>query len=788
LTRRAVLIGSGTAGVLGAALVIGTLIPRHYRAPIEGGAGEHVIDGLIRLARDGSVSVAVPATEMGQGVTTLAAQIVAVELGADWRRVGVEPAPLSPFYADPVIAAAWAGMWAPRAIAGMPWVGDTLADTLTGQPGDVMTRYQADAVPVLVTGSGTTLAAFEPRLRLAAAALRGALVAAAAREAGVAAAACDTHDHHVVCGKQRWPFAQLIDTALAGALPTPVLRAAPARESVDQPTANSAAPDFPRIDLPAKVDGSLIFAADLRLPDMVHAAIAQGPQGHCRLASHDQAAAATVPGVIAVVAQTRWLAAVATTWHAADRAVTAMDPRFRIDPGEGGRVVDSITGDAAIETALAHGPATRIAASGNPDPLLMHPSRAANFLTARYDIEPSLHAPLEPASATARLSHGKLELWIASQAPEAAAHAAARGAGLPRHAVTVYPMAAGGSFDARLDVRIAEQVAVIASKLGRPVQLTWSRWQETLAGYPRAPMSAQVGAAFDPAKQHVIGWRSRLTTPASAIEAGARLFGGMDARAAHDHAAGAADPLGLSGAMPVYAIPECAVDHVPVSISLPVGRMRGGGDAMTAFVTESFIDECAHFAGAEPLSFRIGMLGGEPRLVAALQGAAQLAMWGGGGGGSGQGLACHRMMLPAPEGPRLGYIAVIATARLTTGAIHVENLAAFCDLGRIVNRDIARQQIEGGLMFGLAQALGGSTRWTAGRPDAARLGALRLPLLADCPKVTVAFASTDAEPFDPGELGMVVVAPAVANALFSASGTRFRSLPLLSAIPQRESL
>jgi len=285
----------------------------------------------------------------------------------------------------------------------------------------------------------------------------------------------------------------------------------------------------------------------------------------------------------------------------------------------------------------------------------------------------------------------------------------------------------------------------------------------------------------------VIGWRARIATPASAIEAGARLFGAMDARAAQDHAQGRADPLALAGAMPVYAIPERAVDHAPVSISLPVGRMRGGGDAMTAFVTESFIDECAHFAGAEPLSFRIGMLDSEPRLVAALQGAAQLAMWGGGGGGSGQGIACHRMMLNAPEGPRLGTIAVIATARIASGAIHVENLAAFCDIGRIVNRDIARQQIEGGLMFGLALALGGSARWTAGLPGAARMGALGLPLLADCPKVDLAFAASDAEPFDPGELGMVAVAPAIANALFSASGTRYRRLPLLSAPSSRES-
>jgi isoquinoline 1-oxidoreductase beta subunit len=772
-SRRAVLIGAGGAG----ALVVGlALVPRHYRAPLVAGAGEHVIDALIRLARDGTVSVAVPATELGQGVTTLAAQIVAVELGADWRKVGVEPAPLSPIYADAVIAAEWARLWLPRAMAGAPWLGAELTDALAGSPGDALVRYEADRAPVLMTACGTTIAMFEPRLRLAAAALRQALMAAGAAEMGVAEAACDTRNHCVVAGKQRRAFAALIEAALAGPLPSaPVLRASPAREAAEAPAGAPAAPDFPRLDLPAKVDGSLVFAADLRLPGMVHAAIAQGPQGHCRLATHDAAAARAMPGVIAVVVRDRWLAAVATNWHAADRALAAMDPRFHVDQGESGRVVDSAAIELALDHALDHGSATRLIAEGDPDPLLAHPT-----LQVRYDAEPALHAPLEPACATARYGEGRLELWIASQAPEAAAQAAARGAGLRRSAVTVYTLPAGGSFDARLDVRIAGQVAAIARETGRPVQLQWSRWQETLAGFPRAPVSARLSAAFDPARAHLIGWRARLALPATALEAGARLFGGHDAHGAQQAVAGAADALAVAGAMPVYAIPERAVDHVPVAISLPTGRMRGGAHGYTAFFTESFVDECAHLASAEPVSFRAAMLGGQPRLVACLEGAAHLAMWGGGGGGSGQGIACHTMTLAAPEGQRTGHIAVVASARIEAGAIRVERLAAFCDIGRIINRDIARQQIEGGLLFGMAHALGGSTRWTAGLPAAGRLAALGLPLLADCPKIEVAFAASDAEPFDPGELGMVAVAPAIGNALFSASGIRLRRLPLLS--------
>jgi isoquinoline 1-oxidoreductase beta subunit len=155
-------------------------------------------------------------------------------------------------------------------------------------------------------------------------------------------------------------------------------------------------------------------------------------------------------------------------------------------------------------------------------------------------------------------------------------------------------------------------------------------------------------------------------------------------------------------------------------------------------------------------------------------------MWGGGADASGQGIACHRMDLAAPEGQRSGFIAVVATARQDAGAVRVDQLTAYLDIGRIVNMDIARQQVEGGMIFALAQAIGGSTAYAAGLPLSGRLAQLGLPLLADCPKIDIAFAASDEQPFDPGELATTAVAPAIANALFSATGLRFRRLPLLS--------
>ncbi|WP_327195901.1 molybdopterin cofactor-binding domain-containing protein [Novosphingobium capsulatum] len=758
------LIGAGAGGALIAAFA---LVPRHYAAPLVAGRGERVANAFLKLARDGTLTVAVPACEMGQGVTTLLAQIVAVELGADWAQVAVEPAPLSPAYADAVLAAHWAPLWLPTWLPILP---DMMADPANG-----LTRLKAERGPMMLTVAGTGLAMFEQPLREAAAALRAQLIAAAAAQWGVAADSLDTRGHAVIERRadqqgRRLPFARLIDAALDRDPPHDVpLRASPAQEAPARFPAGSR-PAFPRLDLPAKVDGSFVFAADVRLPGMVHAAIAHGPQGGCVLSSWDAQAAARVPGCLGVVHAKGWLAAIGVTWHAADRAVAAMEPRFR----PRGPVADSNAIDAVLDQGLAKGKPVRLWGQGDPTALLEKPS-----LSARYDIEVALHAPLEPATCTARLEHGRLELWLATQAPEPARREGARAAGLSEAGVVVYPMAAGGSFDARLDARIAGEAAALARATGKPVQLTWSRWQESLAGLPRAPVAALLEAGMSPDKQQLLGWRSRIATPASMRETAARVLDGEGAQSARRWQ-DSADPLALEGAMPPYAIPECAVHHVPVALPLATARMRGGGAAVTAFLTESFIDECAHFGGSEPLAFRMAMLGGQPRLAACLQGVAHLAMWGGGADASGQGIACHALTLAAPEGPRHGYIAVVATARQVDGAIRVEALSACVDIGRVINTDLARQQIEGGLFFGLGLAVGGSTGYAAGRPLAGHFSQLGLPLLADCPKVEIVFVESSAQPFDPGELGVVAVAPAIANALFSATGLRLRRLPLLS--------
>ena len=471
----------------------------------------------------------------------------------------------------------------------------------------------------------------------------------------------------------------------------------------------------------------------------------------------------------------------ADSWWQADRALTAMRPLFH-----GVRSLDS---EGLLDTlAEATGkPGTTIHAQGDADAVM---ADGDAVFTATSLIAPAVHAALEPTSATARFADGRLELWIASQAPQAARDAAAAAIGISPAKVELYPVPAGGSFDARLEKLHAIEVAQIARQLDRPVQLTWPRGEEAKALPPRTPVAIAITAKLDPARRLPVAWRSRIACPATTHEFGARLFDNATPEAAMEAAADQVDPLACEGAVPPYAIPNISVEHAPTRLPLPTARLRGNAHGYTVFATETFVDELAARAGRDPLLYRMEMLGKQPRLAACLQRAAQLAEWDGGGTGSGQGLAIAHMAgfsssdseQAAEAGDDAGHIACVAKARLAEGGLRVDRLTAVVDIGRIVNIDIARQQIEGGLIFGLGLAAGQSPRWTKGQPTPSGLGGLALPTLASAPEIEVEFMASQAPPFDPGELGTVVAPPAIANALFAAAGRRFRNLPLIEAV------
>jgi isoquinoline 1-oxidoreductase beta subunit len=493
---------------------------------------------------------------------------------------------------------------------------------------------------------------------------------------------------------------------------------------------------------------------------MVYASIRQLPIGDSRFAALDHAAAAKVRGLVRIVERPDWVAAVATDWWAADRALQALRPRFATQSPR----VDSASIDAALDKALA-GRGERMASRGN----LSSVFKGARIVAADYRVGLAPHAAIETMTATARYQSGRLELWLPTQAPGLARSAAAAAIGIDDSRVVVHPMLVGGSFGANLEHQVAAQAATLAQEIDKPIQLVWSRAEDLMHDRFRPPAAARLAARLAN-NGAIMGWQAKIAAPATGRELARRLLDQDAAARAALIPDGIGDPYAVAGALPFYRFPAYAIDHHPADIGVPTGHWRSGAHSYTAFFTECFLDELAHVANTEPLSFRVAITG-EPRLVRCLSTAAALGGWEGGVPGSGQGIACHSF--------RGSHIAVLAEAHFEDGRNPVvDRLVAAVDCGLIVNPDVVRQQIEGGLIFGMAAAIGRRVEVDANMPTAHGFHALGLPRLADTPDITVELIRSEAAPGGVSELAVPPVAPAIANALQAAAGFRLRELPL----------
>ena len=745
ISRRKLIVGGGVGVGL---LVAWGLWPRRYAPNLRAADGEHLFGPWLKIAEDGKVVVAIPQSESGQGVYTALAQIVAGELGADWRSVAVQPVPPSPIFANTLLAREWSPAFLPENVGV-----DGDSGVLSSSINELARRDM-----FVVTGGSSSIRQFEMPCREAGAAARALLCQAAAARWDIAWEQCRTDRGFVIAGKRRLSFAELVVAASALDVPSPIPLNPSARNHLS-------GRDAPRLDLSAKVDGSASFAGDIRLPDMLFASVRAGPAGDTSLISVDTKAGMKTRGVIQVVKTDNWIAAVASNWWAANNALDTMKPVFRTK----GRMADSAQIAESLSNAIAKGPGFRAIKTGDVD-AAMAPEAGKRILKADYSVGAAVHAPIETRTATANFHDGRLQLWLASQAPQGAKRAAADAIGIDVDDVVLYPVMAGGSFDRNFDNVVAAQVAVIAKEVGRPVQLTWSRSEDFMRDHVRSPALGRLSAAMN-ADGAITGLAIRVAAASTMRELANRIDGQTPDKA-RKSASGAFDVMAVEGAQVPYAIPNIAIDHFPVAMPMPTGPWRGLANSYNCFFVEGFVDELAHKAGVEPLSFRMQMLVGQTRLARCLTGVAKMAGWDGGGSGSGRGIACHSM--------RGSHIAIIVTARTGATGVRVERIHAMADCGRLINPDLARQQIEGGIVFGLAQALGAVTDFESGMPTARRLRDIDLPKLVDVPDITVEFVRNDAAPGGVTELGVPAVAPAIANALFSASGIRLRELPLLS--------
>lgn len=724
-------------------VVAWTFWPRDYALNLGAAKEEHIFNAYLKIGHDGHISAIVPQCEMGQGVTTLLPQIMADELGADWRTVAVEMAPINPLYANSLLIDEDSAAITPRSM-----VPDFVSDTRGWMRHEFGVRHA-----VMITAGSSSIRMFEAPCRDAAAQARALLMMAAADRWDADWEECDTQDGFVVLGKKRLRFGELASVAATLTPPDePIYRASSADPLYGK--------ELTRLDLPSKVDGSANYAADIRLPDMVFAAIRQGPIGATRLKSIDRKAGLAVRDVLQVVEHDRWVAVVARNWWAAHRALDSFAPVFETV----GPPVSTARIESQLKAAIK-GDGTRIVSVG--DTAEAFSGRAA--LHADYVVAPAQHAAMETRSATAALDGSRLRVWVATQAPGQCRAAIAKATGLDDSQITLFPLMAGGSFGAALDHSVAVQAAIIARATKRPVQLAWSRAEEIMRDLPRPPARARLSASLN-AEGGIDALLTRIAVPAVGHEIRRRLIDGEHPDVAQRAAAGTSDASAVGGARPPYNIPHVAIDHMHVDIGLPVGRWRGNSDSYTAFFTECFVDELAVRAGTDALSYRMAMLGGAPLLARCLLTATSLGGWEGGISGTAQGIACHSL--------RDSHIALMATARPSDKGLQVEQLVAVVDCGRIVNPAVARQQIEGGLIFGLAAAVGAVTDYEGGVATARKLAQLGLPRLSQTPEILIEFVDSDRDPGGIGEIAVPVVGPAIANALFAATGRRIRRLPL----------
>ncbi len=732
-TRRGFLIGTGAV----AGLAVGYAVwPRSHPLNWAAAPDETVVNGFVKVGTDGRVVVAIPQAEMGQGVSTALAQLVAGELGADWNTVSVEPAPLNPIYANHGMAL--------DATAGLP---PSLQGFARWGMGGIIDHFD-----VQMTGGSTSVRGFARPMRLAGAAAREMLCKAAARQWGVDPAQCDTQDGFVVYKANRIRFADIAGKVVAGDAPSsPLLRAKP-------PIIGTA---VPRLDVPGKTDGSARFGIDVRLPGMVYAAVRSGPAGDPKLIRADDSAARKLPGVIDVVHGPTWVAVVATTWWGASKALDLVTAQFEPQAHPAGPWVSD-----APTRALAATDAKAVRSDGDAAAALAHGA----VVSADYSVPYLAHAALEPMNATARVENGRAEVWAPTQSLTLTTWAAAKALGFDDGAVTVHPTLIGGGFGRKAENDAVVQAVLIARAVKRPVQLIWSRAEDLAQDRFRPAAAARMRGAVKDGR--IAAWDSRIAVPDVTSSFASRNLPAM---------AGApkASAEGVDGATQLpYDIPAIRVEHALVATPVPLGFWRSVGHSFSAFFVESFVDELAHAANADPGQFRLGLLHAAPRHAAVLKAALDAAGGlGSGDSGVGRGVALHESF-----GSIVAQVAEVACA--AGEPPRVRHVWAAIDCGQVVNPDGVRAQMEGAIAYGLGAALKQRITFAGGRVEQTNFDGFPSLMLAEAPAIDVVLVNPTGAGGSPlggvGEPGTPPIAPAVANAIFAATGRRLRSLPFVT--------
>ena len=697
-----------SVAALGGGMALGLRLPEAASAA-EAATNPAEINAWVVVQPDDTVIIRVARSEMGQGITTALPMLVAEELDCDWNKVRAE----------------------------FP------------SPEENLRRKRAWGE--MSTGGSRSVRTSQEYLRQAGAIAREMLIAAAAAQWDVPAAECQAVKS-VVTHKPSGRTLRYGEVAAAAAkLPPPALP-----ELKDPKKWTLLGTPQKRLDTADKVTGKPIFGIDVRVPNMLYAAIVQSPVFGGTVKSYDEAKIRNLKGVHRVVPLPGAVAVVADNWWRAKQAVDALPVTW--DDGQNGKV-SSASIVQSLRGGLAAPEAAVVRAYGDVDAGL---AKAATRVEAEYAVPFLSHATMEPQNCTAHVTAEKVEIWVPTQSGEAALAAAAAAAEMPQEKVVVHKTMLGGGFGRRGAVQdYVKQAVLIAKAAGQPVKLLWTREEDIRHDFYRPTAMVKCTAGLD-ADGMPVAWRVRLTGPSIIASLfPQRLTSGVDQSFAN----------GFTEEM-AYEVPNYEVGYAMRATHVPVGFWRSVNHSQNGFFRESFIDEMAHAAGEDPYHYRRKLLGNEARRLAVLDTAAGRAGW--------ENLA--------PEGISRGIALVEAYGSLCAqvvevsvsgkGEVRVHRVTAAVDTGHVVNPAILRSQVESAIVYGLTAAFYGSITIENGRVQQGNFDDYEMLRIAGMPSVETVLVPSGGFWGGGGEPGVPPLAPALCNAIFAATGKRIRSLPL----------
>ncbi len=743
-TRRAFLIGTG---LVGGALTVGTTLAwrrvagaQSFKPPVKD--GETAFNAWLKILPDSTIIVQVPRQEMGQGIYTMLAMLVAEELDADWSKVRVEQAHISAVYGN--VTALGDGAPAPMQAA-MIATARVLGLQMTG-------------------GSTSTRDGWEP-MRVAAASARNVLLLAAAAKWGVPAAELSIDKSvvkHVGSGKNA-PLGEFAQAAAA--LPVPPI-ATPKAPKDWKILGTSPA----RLDVVEKSLGKAQFGIDVRPEGLLYATVKHIPFVSGVLQEVRWKNGVPPKDVLHQVRGDHWLAVISTSYWSAKKALEEAE---LIGGGATGTVLSSDQLAARYNDVLdgkdggftpirrtfgEHGKAEKVIAA----------TPAVQRIEAAYSVPFLAHATMEPLNCTVQIKDGKVDVWAGHQAPTVVQWLAAGNVGVPTENVIVHTPYLGGGFGRRFDIEVIRQALACAKVTGgKPVQLIWSREQDIQHDAYRPAVSCRFTAVLDGkggVGSGVSAWHHRMVGPSvtkSVISRMNPLFAG-DFPPDKTNAEGAAE-------LP-YAFAHFKCDHAQIELPVPTGYWRSVGNSYTAFFVESFVDELAVALKKDPYLFRLELLKDQPRFAKVVDAAASASQWSSAlPKGWGRGIALAESFK--------SLVCQVVDVEIVGKDIKVRRVVSAVDCGTALHPDNVKAQISGGAIYGLTAALKGNITLKDGIVQQSNFNDYGLMNMAECPQFDTMIVNSSAALGGIGEVGVPPIAPALGNAIYAATGKRLRTLP-----------